>query len=405
MSVIIIDYDNIISDDLKTKLNQPPKSSRGFVVGLILIVSDMIVSQLSELPLGAERVRFIHKDRFIQHISAHYYVLYNQKRGICIIEEDIIDYVQPILQSCFSGFPTETVLWISLNINSIEFIDKLQILINNGFNHPYITSTTPQFVKTQPSLALIRPNIGNLVDINRRMVLNSVLHLMRQYKENNKTCFLQAKFSAKAIEFLRNASHVGVVIEKGEKTQREITGELLIQDVINQNDKIVYIIDVAESSVQSGDEENVDVNATRYNFHSHPREAYVRHNVEKAWPSSTDYLGYYQLGHNTIFHCVATIEGIYILSFSPHWAHQLKKVDRNFISEHYDIDHSEPLSPEEYVEKVNSILYKGFPVYEVKFFRWQNADTPFKVFFPQIGSTCLVSQDTVDNHKKLHSAI
>ena len=66
------------------------------------------------------------------------------------------------------------------------------------------------------------------------------------------------------------------------------------------------------NSLISGIEEEVDAVLNRYNFHTHPREAYIRNNVVKGWPSAQDYLGFIDLDGNTIFHSVITLEGVYI---------------------------------------------------------------------------------------------
>jgi hypothetical protein len=250
-----------------------------------------------------------------------------------------------------------------------------------------------------PCAVLTRQNIPSDPDTSVA-TLNKVLYAIEQYKNNGQSCYLFAKLSPRAIGFLKEAPKIGISVEGN--SQKELTGELYVKDVIHENGKFIYIIDIDKNSIESGSQENVDVSATRYNFHSHPHEAYVRHSVEKAWPSVTDYLGYYKLGNNTIFHCVATLEGVYVLSFSPHWGSKLKKVSGKFIDKNFEIDHKEPYTPEEYVQKVNGILYKGHPIFEVKYFPWQNVDSVFKVFYAQTGSSCLPSEQIVEKYKKIH---
>jgi hypothetical protein len=249
---------------------------------------------------------------------------------------------------------------------------------------------------------LTRENVKNR-ETDPETTLNKVRHLVENYT-NEKNCSLYAKLSKKAVSFLKTASKKGITVNKdGSKSQKELTGELEIEKVVRQGEKIIYIIDVNRGSIESGDEEDVNVVATRYNFHSHPEEAYVRHSVEKAWPSVTDYLGYLKLGKNTIFHCVATLEGVYIINFGKHWGNRLKEVSRKFVSKHYDINHKMHYSPEVYIQKINKILFKGYPIYVLHFFRWENAEAVFKVDFPFIQNSCLVSQEIVDKHGKIHS--
>lgn len=400
----MVDYDRIVSSDIHNSLItlvQPiPRTSRGFVNGLILIVDKNVATKLSQLPKGAKRIEYIGGTEFVNSVQAHYFIQYNEKREICSLPSDCINHLQSILQSCFSGFPIETSLWICIPISNQNFDDQIQLLSNNGFDHPYVTQVNPQFEDIDRGIALIRTNSPQKG--NDQSVINSVQHILEQRDES--VCSLKAQFTKVAIKFLREASKLGIVVKKGKKSQKEITGELVVKDVVKRDDDgIVYLIDVDKDSIQSGEEENVDVNATRYNFHSHPHEAYVRHNVEKAWPSSTDYLGYQQLGHNTIFHCVATIEGLYVISFAPHWGQNINGIDRKFIEKRFNIDHTEPYTPEEYVQKVNNILYKGYPIFNVKFFPWEEATQVFSVVFPQIGQSCLMTQEVVQHYRNIHS--
>lgn len=387
-----------------TLLGVSPASDT-FTPGIVFIVPKSVFLSLSNLPLGNARISFIHSDQFKKSIKEQYSVSFNPEKALTLIGIGCLDYIQPILNSFSSGFPKETTIWVCLDIQADNFLSKLTLLANSGFTHPYITNKSPDFKSITPSVALTRSNYSPYdpnTCINSSATLNSIIHLLEQFKKNDGVCFLFTQFSPDAVKFLNKASHMGRIEERGKSSQKEITGELYIQDVINKNGVIVYVISVAEESIKSGDEENVDVSATRYNFHSHPKDAYIRHNVEKAWPSSTDYLGYLQLGRSTIFHCVATIEGVYILSFTPHWANRLKSIDKKFVESNYDINHSAPLTPEQYVRKVNSILYKGYPIYNVQFFEWKDATAPFKVFFPQIESSCLVSQTVLETHKQLY---
>lgn len=323
--------------------------------------------------------------------KGNFYVLYNPKRKICILNDDALRHLSVIKES----LPKDTYLWYGLAIVDKDFEKKLKLLIHNKFSNPYVCITDPMYSPIKPSLALSTDREKS-EGIN--FTLNATLQVLEQYQKDSKSCYLSAKLTDRAVKVLKNAS-----LEKPTKgSQKELTGELVVKDVENINHTLVYIIDIDEGSIHSGEDEDVRVSNTRYNFHSHPEEAYIRHSVKKAWPSQTDYLGYYKLGENTIFHCVATLEGLYIMSFGSYWNSRLKEISTDFILETYDIDHTEYYTPHQYVKKVNSILYKGYPIYKLYFFPWSKANTIFKVFFPQIGSSCLVSQKISRAHKLFH---
>lgn len=392
---LIIDCDKVISPNINILQNLPPippLTQKDYKLGLILVINKQNYEQLTNANYGEERIKILSS---IQSVFSSY-IFYNEKKGICVLNYNI-DFISEILEAFFTTLPPNILLWVSIPLNK-----DIKLFVQNGFNSPYITTLTPLQTSIEPSIALIKRNIKK-EEIKATLTSNKIAHLIQEYNKNKEGCSLFAKFSNKAIAFLKTTSKKGITINKdGTKSQKELTGELEIEDVIQENNKIIYIIDVNKSSVSSGEEEEVNVSATRYNFHSHPEEAYVRHSVSKAWPSLTDYLGYLKLGKNTIFHCVATLEGIYIINFGEYWGNRLNKIDKKFIKKHYDIDHKRNYTPTEYIEKVNKILYKGYSIYNLHFLAWYEANKIFQVHFPVISNSCLVSQEIVDNHKKIH---
>lgn len=403
MPAILIDYEKIVSEkhsNLLQKLPLPPKTAKGFMVGLVIITSS---SEIRKLPTGDSRVSYINNPQFVNSIIDFSYVMYNKNKGVCLLNPDSANHIQDILNALFSGLDQKTSLWVSVVLQEANFMSTVKKFAQAGFNSPYMTNMSPLMVNISPSIALVRQNTPT-EKYNVSTTLNKVLYAIKQYKEGGKSCSLYAQLSPRALSFLRKASKIGITMnDNGEKSQKELTGELFVNNVRKKGNKFVYIIDIDEGSVESGAEEDVDVAATRYNFHSHPHEAYVRHSVDKAWPSLTDYLGFLQLGINTIFHCVATLEGIYVMSFGPIWGNNLKKVSKNFIKKNYDIDHKDPYTPQQYVDKVNKIKYKDHPIYNVQFFTWKNASEVFRVSYAKIGMSCITTEKGSQVYKKIHN--
>lgn len=404
MPAILIDYDKIVSDKglLKQKLPRPPKPNKGFLVGLVIVTTSQNVNRLSTFPKGKEKVDYLNSSQFADSIISYTFVMYDLSKGICLLNPDAVNYIAKILPALFSGLTNDTILWISIDIQDANFMSIVRKLAANGFNSPYVTNMSPLRVSIPTSIALVRHNVPT-EKFSEQSTLNKVLYAIKEYKKGGKSCSLYAQFSPRALSFLRKASKMGITVNgNGEKSQKELTGELFVSNVRNQGSKFIYIIDINEGSVESGDEEDVDVLATRYNFHSHPHQAYVRHRVDKAWPSLTDYLGFLQLGINTIFHCVATLEGVYIMSFGPFWGRRLKTVSKSFIKKHYDINHKEKYTPLEYAHKVNKIHYKGHPIYHVEYMPWGQADKVFDVSYAKIGLSCITTEQGQKSYKKLH---
>ena len=240
--------------------------------------------------------------------------------------------------------------------------------------------------------------------INQDITKKHIIYTLQQFKNNDSNCYLYSKFSKKTIEFLKQCCYNGFTKNSnGNTTQKEITGNLFINNAYEKDENIIYEIDVDKESIFTGNEERIKVPNTRYNFHSHPREAYIKHSVKYAWPSVLDYLGYFNLSPDTIFHSVITLEGIYIISFSSYWAGKIKDIDSKFITRNYDIGYIQNYNPIEYTNKVNNILYQGYSIFNIIFMNWnESIDKIFKIFYPKIGSACIINQNSLNNYKKIN---
>lgn len=278
-------------------------------------------------------------------------------------------------------------LWVYIPLKTENFMEQIQRFIEAGFSMPYIGATTPSGKKIPHSVCLVRKR-GSKSNVKREIL--NVMYIIEQYKKGQDTCSMFARFSPNAISFLRKTSNMGHTKNgDGLTTQKELGGQLHVENIEQRGNKYVFVIGVDKNNVDSGEEEEVMVSPTRYNFHSHPKEAYVKHGVRYGWPSITDYLGYLKLGNNTIFHCVATLEGLYILSFGSYWVDRLNDVSKNFIKKNYDIDKKEVITPFEYVKKVSMIQYKNHPLFLVKFLPWTGASgTIFGVTYKKDGIRC-----------------
>jgi len=320
-------------------------------------------------------------------------IYYNSKKNIAILPENCIDQLAIVKQEILKKF-NQAILWIDLDLSDDNFKQNITTVIDAGFKHPYMTIINPALLRpeNEPKLAFVFS--GENSKTTSLSVLNKALHALQQYK-SAQSCFLYAKLSPQAVEYLKSTSTMG--------QNREFTGELIVKQVSNLNGRFVYTIDVDKQSVGSGSEEDVNVTATRYNFHSHPEEAYIRHSVEKAWPSLTDFLGYHTLGTDTIFHCVATLEGLYIMSFSAYWGKRLKQLPKAFIQKHFDIDSSEDYTPAQFVQKINRITKNNHPIFILYFFPWKKATTTFKIYFsPLKDISCIPTQQGLEYFSKIH---
>jgi hypothetical protein len=373
MSAVILDADRV---------NFVKKNKYDFTHVLLIlpknIVHNILTSQYKTLYINSPEV--ITKILYLSTV-------YNDiKKKLVIINKYSTDYLKLILDALYSKFDSNSFLWCCVALKSKNFTVRVEELAKNGFIEPYIVERTPLGQNINHSIALFKKNTPSKV-ISSSHVIYDILSTLEQYKQDY--CLIYAKFTTKALEFLKKTAEIGITLNKnGQRTQKELTGILYPSNITKEGNRYIYHISVNENSIEHGSEEEVNVSPTRYNFHSHPKEAYIRHSVKNAWPSVTDYLGYLKLGNNTIFHCIATLEGVYILSFGKYWCKHVSKIKRKFIEEHYNISHKEPYTPEEYTQKINSILYYDYPIFDVQFLPWISATTPFKAYFDKDGLNC-----------------
>lgn len=394
MNCILIDHTKIKNlQNLKRKVNLDFVQNKNFKNALLVLLSQNTYNQLNNRAIGKELTQYIESSEFINSIESYCYINYNSKKNICIIDLDcchFLDFAIPVIEESLK----DIIILVNINLKNDNTETLLRNLINNNFTDPYIT-------KKESNIYLTLVKNKNTIDKN--ITVKQIIYVLQQFKNNTGNCYLTAQFSNEATRFLKTATDLGHTKDKnGSKSQKEISGEMYIKSIIGSENNLVYNIDVDQKSIKTGEKESIKVDGVRYNFHSHPREAYIRHSVKHAWPSVTDYMGYYLLGADTIFHSVITIEGIYIISFSSFWSKNLSKVDKRFIIRNYDIGYGENYTPTSYVDKMNKILFQDHPIFNITYLDWENCNNPFKIFFPQIGSGCLTNQNTVNNYRKIN---
>jgi hypothetical protein len=163
------------------------------------------------------------------------------------------------------------------------------------------------------------------------------------------------------------------------------------------NYDIIFYIDIINESKIEGNSEYITLQNDKYNFHSHPIDAYIKYNVDFGWPSGQDYIGFLEaiLSVKCIFHVVTTKEGVYIISLSQEYARnsnifktKLREINnlKREISKEYNISKKEFNSPFDYIEYVN----KKLKIFYVTFLEWKNINSEFIVYFPKYNNNCIV---------------
>jgi ribosomal protein S6E (S10) len=289
-------------------------------------------------------------------------------------------------------------IWIGVDVRNISKYED--ILVKCGFSNPYICKKSVLGYTFQGfGVGMYKKNIGNdKIDVLSNK--NEITYVMNQFRSNKNKCGISSRFTTRTINKFKKLPYIGFTKNKdGSKSQKEIGGNLVVNNIVKIEGKIVYIMDIDNNSIDLGENEEVSLNGTRYNFHSHPKEAYDRHGVTKGWPSSHDYIGFTDLVE-TIYHCVVTIEGVYVISFNKEWK---GKIDKKFIEKRYSINQSDPMSPTEYAKKINGIIYKKkSPIFSVKYISWENCSDIFTIYYSHDGVSCIPTEKSYIEYEKFY---
>ena len=403
MDSILIDYKNIVRTDMKNlrfKLGTVPNTK--YYIGLILIIPLEQKKILTKKQIGKERVKYLDNTEFVNSINKFFFIIYDKKKKICEIYPtvEVKKNLTIIINTIYTGIPSETTIWMGFNTEEQSYI---QSAVNHGFANPYICRKSPLGYNFENyGLCLFRDNrIGTL--FNKESIRNEIKYVVKQYKNNlNKNCILHVKFTKSTIDKLKKLIDQGHSKNKdGTTSQKELGGSISVFKISKINNKIVYILKM--NNITPGIEEEVTILPSRYNFHSHPKEAYIRHSVQNGWPSYHDYQGIVKL-QQTIFHCVSTIEGMYIISVNKFWKKNISKIDNSFIKKRYNIDHKEKFTPSQYIKIINSIKYKGknIPLFEVQYIPWSRGSEVITISYNKIGDSCLATDESFKKYNKYH---
>ena len=174
---------------------------------------------------------------------------------------------------------------------------------------------------------------------------------------------------------------------------------------IKEGETNIYTIEINHDDMIRGDEVGVDIVPGLYNFHTHPRNAYKIYNVKLGWPSGQDYIGFLLafVEDDTIFHIVATLEGIYIISIHKDWFLNKKFTEKigDFINKNYTFSYKEGDTIDGYLNKINGIKYNDSDrIFIVKFFPWKKADNVFTISYAKVYDKCFTCEKEKEKYKK-----
>lgn len=309
-----------------------------------------------------------------------------------------------------------------------DFIDTslMNTLLNNNYNMPFIKNTKEFKITT---LELVySPDI-------RKINKEYIVYMIQEYNKGDKIpCKAYADFDKETLNFFYNTIN--------DPKSNEISGTLnldktSIKEGIDKGGNIVFTIKKTEYT--NGDSVEADQVESRYNFHTHPINAYTHYNCDLGWPSRDDYIivieSFLSKKNYTVFHWLCTKEGIYILSMPEESVmiyDKMKGIKTNkieeYVEENLEIDKlnfkksiginikgygkiNDEYSYIDYINKSQSknpfhIKYKNknynFKLINIQFFKWKgtlgllsNLDLQYIFYYPKIGGNCLIMEDHI----------
>lgn len=400
MKSILIDIDSVNKLDLLKHFIEPiPLHIKVNTIkaGCVLVIPDEMYDKLVKLEQGVNgRMKLINSDTFLKGVIKKSYISYCRKKNVC----EFINWYGHLEHAVIStngSIKTDTILWANCPMDDVNLDKYIDEMIAMGFESPYICNSSPNSTKSQKDTLCMFKRAGDVPKIIDKKHVYYIINEFRKYKT---FCGLKLKFDKKTIKYLHKLPLIGKTRNKnGSITQKEIAGALYIDQVKNK-------ISIHDKSITIGKEEGVDVTNASFNFHSHPKEAYINHNTDIGYPSSQDYLGYLEsyLNSGTIFHAVSTIEGLYIMSIHVNYVNNkklLKSVKHEIIKK-YKIPFNTTSTPYTYLKIIEKIEPA---IFNVSFFTWDELlnGAEVSVHFNKVGMNCFTDLDDKDIITNIHN--
>ena len=242
-------------------------------------------------------------------------------------------------------------------------------------------------------------------------------------------CTLNIQFNKPFAVWLRTISFSASTLNAdGSVTQKEVGGAFKLESPKYINDIFVWQVKKENSKIVYGSEESVNGIDSRYNFHSHPREAYIRHKVSVGFPSGPDFVAFLLnvFKNNCVFHSVVTIEGIYIIYINSFWSSYNMKELYNLINNNLNYVYNDVQQitaygnmnlnfditiPDDFMSKYCSainrlVIFPGYPpVFGCNYFTWEEIEKGkiISVSYPVLASTCFAPETDIEIFNKLYA--
>ncbi len=353
--------------------------------------------------------------------------------GVCVYSRGKgvgTDFMKNLLETTSKEYSKSAILWLAIWMHNPNFEGASKLYTRFGFKDPYITNKTPfGDVLANNFVVLTRKNNAEVDTTDVDEIRANLSYLIKEFEKGGESpCGTKAIFNRETADYLYK-----LTTKARGADSKEISGKLLLNWVVDRRANPICEVIVEKNGLNNGKTSDAKFVKSRYNFHTHPHEAYVQHSCDLGWPSNDDYYAFINgfLQFDTSFHAVVTLEGIYIISIAKDsviplfkaYAKRGEKFIDNILEPYIDsIDIDKKgfkseigvkfsghtiHSPLDYTRFVNSSSLSNSrtnltlkSLFDLQFLPWDNVIEPFHFFYPKIGGNCFISEEDLKNYRK-----
>lgn len=342
---------NYISNNIEEILKLYDEKNK-FSKGVIFLIEKRYRLEFDSLSSREEKISYLNSDRFLGNLQGYSFIIYDEKK--CIAEiyriyilnslktkaiytsifDSLLKYIPSIPEGNRDDKPCRIYLMLS---DIMEKIISFRFLSSLGFYGTYANKKSPLGISLGlTSIFLIKNNTPMVISSpHMGKILANKVGFIKRFKLNQ-LCKLNFILSNSSKKFLREMTkNSGTVIfgmkddKEGKKdgkegnmkkqsNQKEVSGGFCIGNIHKTKGGIIFEFNIDKKLVRIDKDEEAQIAPSKYNFHTHPFQAYINNNVDYAWPSAADFNAFlYSVNeYGTIFHILGSVEGIYVISLS-----------------------------------------------------------------------------------------
>lgn len=201
--------------------------------------------------------------------------------------------------------------YLGVDLNNNMFDVLIKFYVGLGFENPLLTNLGPDktnhglyfisLYKTPNSMQPTKDASKKLIKIIEKMK-NLYFDMMNKYKivlDSKSVHSIYQQYVYSDVKF-----EVGGILDINKNINNTLILDINPTDIFKGSVGEVYLIDWSS-------------NLTKFTFHTHPKNAYIKHNVLLGWPSDFDMKMIFDNQEQMLVHFIFSLEAIYGIQISP----------------------------------------------------------------------------------------